>query len=76
VFCAYKPVVHPLDEQGVLDVQFCVHFLSNPPRRAQRPVWGGIKETFTESKTLGFSIRRTSLLTQGLLKSLNVDQQR
>ena len=41
VFCAYKPVVHPLDEQGVPDVQFCVHSLSNPPRRGSRPVWGG-----------------------------------
>jgi len=35
-----------------------------------------IEETFTESKALGFSNRRSSLLTKGLLKSLNVDQQR
>jgi hypothetical protein len=35
-----------------------------------------IKETFTESKALGFSNPRTFLLTQGLLKSLNVDHQR
>jgi hypothetical protein len=33
VFCAYQPVTHPLDEQGVPDVQFCVHSLAHPPRR-------------------------------------------
>jgi len=38
VFCAYQPVTHPLDEQGVPDVQFCVHSLANPPRRRLRPV--------------------------------------
>lgn len=33
-------MAHPADEQRVLDVQSCVHFPSNPPRRRSRPIDG------------------------------------